>query len=104
MLYKKLKIRADFELKSGVNKVYLKIDRTSYRARDRIFIQECRQGIGNYILIKGVTRMYKVEIDDYIRVVDSKGNEVLHIELDANMDDVTDELNRLIDSINNKIY
>ena len=48
--------------------------------------------------------MYKVEVDDYIRVVDSKDNEVSHIELDANMDDVADELNRLIDNVNNKIY
>lgn len=48
--------------------------------------------------------MYKVLVEDYISIVDSKDNEVLHIELDANMDDVADELNRLIDNINNKIY
>jgi len=47
--------------------------------------------------------MYKVLIDDYISIVDSKGNEVLHIELDANMDDVADELNRFVDEVNRKL-
>lgn len=47
--------------------------------------------------------MYKVLVEDYISVVDSKDNEVLHIELDANMDDVADELNRFVDEVNRKL-
>lgn len=47
--------------------------------------------------------MYKIEVDDYIRIVDSKDNETLHIELDATMDDVVDELNRFVDDINRNL-
>lgn len=47
--------------------------------------------------------MYKVEVDDYIRIVDSKGNEVLHMELDAYIDDIVDELNKFIDEVNGKL-
>jgi hypothetical protein len=47
--------------------------------------------------------MYKVLVEDYIKIVDSKDNEVLHIEIDDNMDDVVDELNRFIDVINKKL-
>lgn len=47
--------------------------------------------------------MYKVEVDDYIRIVDSKDNEVLHIELDDTMDDVVDELNKFADTINKEL-
>jgi hypothetical protein len=47
--------------------------------------------------------MYKVEVDDYIRIVNSKDNEVLHIKLDATMEDVVDELNKLVDEVNKKL-
>lgn len=46
--------------------------------------------------------MYKVDFEDYISVTDEKGEEILHIEYDADMESVIDLIDGLVETLNKK--
>jgi len=45
--------------------------------------------------------MYDIQINDYISVTDINGNEVLHIELDEDMQSISEKLEDFIGEVNN---
>ena len=47
--------------------------------------------------------MYQVNTDDYLSVVDSDGNEVLHIEIDSELNVIYEEVENLVNDINKKL-
>lgn len=44
--------------------------------------------------------MYKIKAYDYISVLDSNDNEVLHIELDCRMEDIIDKIESFVKIVN----